>query len=141
MKRRNFITALAAILAAPFSLFARPKSSGISMGLASGKHFIGTPIDDDGPFFQAVRDGERDRAAKKAAGPWRIVEQSEDGTVVLERDGCSPLSDDCRVEWPVGHVTVDDSGKSISIVLSPNVYTPDRKHLRRDGSRATPDAG
>lgn len=97
MKRRNFITTGLALLAAPFSLFA--KRSTLSK-LYVADH--GEPIDFDYEkdwVEGAARAEKYLEAEKKAAGPWRIVEQDKKGLVVLEREygpsdfqGCVPLA-------------------------------------------------
>jgi len=88
MKRRNFFTA-AAFLAAPLSLFARKPHPGDPYAgpINMDEWYNATATYNEESIRKWTEEHEKDVAArKKAAGPWRIVEQTEDELVVLERE-------------------------------------------------------
>lgn len=122
MIRRNFIAAFCALLAAPFSLFAKRAPRFPSWY---------PPIDPNGVSTwenrtacyneEAVRQWNEEYAEKlakeeKARGPWRIVEQTE-GHVKLER---ADLPEEARLYMVASYERVTRSGQVVSLVLKTN---------------------
>lgn len=130
MKRRNFITAGLAILAAPFSLSAKPKLSSDPRIEAMWR----------AKFALERMDPRKLAAMQKAAGPWRIVKQSEDGRVVLEREGYSPVPDGSSLDWVMGHVIVDSSGAAVSVSILTSGYKVSRNLTRGSAVGSTSGA-
>lgn len=92
MKRRSFIAAVGTVLAAPLSfVFGKPAKRFPSWyppidpnGVSEWVNHTATYNEEPPDFAQSCLDGLE--ADQKAAGPWRIVEQTKDGMIVLERD-------------------------------------------------------
>ncbi len=109
MQRRSFITAGLALLAAPLAMFRR-KAPGFPVGpdtpMLPWKNYTGTYE----PQMTPEELEEHAADMKRAAGPWKIVEQTEDGIVRLERD-FSVDAEELVVDW--FRVAVVEEGKAL----------------------------